>query len=58
MVKRVVLMLAVWIGWTFWQRAHGRSPEDPSTDDDDDRSTDAALAPLTPYASDPAPQAR
>ena len=23
MVKRVVLMLAVWLGWTLWQRAHG-----------------------------------
>ena len=41
MVKRVVLMLAVWIGWTLWQRAHGRSPEDPDTGD--------ALAPLSPY---------
>jgi predicted negative regulator of RcsB-dependent stress response len=42
MVKRVVLMLAIWIGWTLWQRAHGRSPEDPATSD--------ALAPLSPYA--------
>ena len=41
MIKRVVLMLAVWIGWSLWQRAHGRSPEDPSTED--------ALAPLGPY---------
>lgn len=42
MGKRVVLMLAVWIGWTLWQRAHGRSPMEPSTDD--------ALAPLSPYS--------
>jgi hypothetical protein len=43
MVKRVVLMLAVWIGWSLWQRAHGRSPEDPDTTSHD------ALAPLSPY---------
>jgi len=41
MIKRVVLMLAVWIGWTVWQRAHGRAPDDPGTDD--------ALAPLGPF---------
>ena len=41
MAKRVLLMLAVWIGWSLWQRAHGRSPEDPDTHD--------ALAPLSPY---------
>ena len=29
MVKRVILMLAIWAGWALWQRAHGRSPEDP-----------------------------
>ena len=34
MVKRVLLMLAVWAGWSLWQRAHGRSPEDPATDND------------------------
>ena len=45
MIKRVALMLAVWVGWTLWQRAHGRSPTDPRTDDADD----AALAPLSPY---------
>ena len=42
MVKRVALMLAIWIGWTLGQRAHGRSPEDPSAED--------ALAPLSPYS--------
>ena len=42
MVKRVALMLAIWIAWTLWQRAHGRSPEDPNTSD--------ALSPLSPYA--------
>ena len=41
MVKRVALMLAVWLGWTLWQRAHGRAPEDPGTDD--------GRAPLSPY---------
>ena len=41
MVKKVALMLAVWIGWTVWQRAHGRSPTDPGTEED-------ALAPLSP----------
>jgi len=40
MIKRVVLMLAVWLGWTLWQRAHGRSPEDPGSND--------GLAPLSP----------
>ena len=34
MVKRVLLMLAIWGGWTLWQRTHGRSPEDPGTEDD------------------------
>jgi hypothetical protein len=43
-MKRVALMLAVWLGWFIWQRAHGRSPEDPGTDDD--------LAPLSPYRND------
>jgi hypothetical protein len=43
MVKKVALMLAVWIGWTLWQRAHGRSPTDPGTED--------ALAPLSPYGN-------
>ena len=43
MAKRVVLMLAVWLGWTLWQRAQGRSPEDPGADD--------GLAPLSPYQS-------
>ena len=41
MVKRVALMLAIWLGWNLWQRAHGRSPEDPGTDE--------ALRPLSPY---------
>ena len=40
MIKRVVLMLAVWLGWTLWQRAHGRSPEDPGSND--------GLVPLSP----------
>ena len=43
MTKRVVLMLAVWLGWTLWQRAHGRTPADPGADD--------GLAPLSPYQS-------
>ena len=43
MTKRVLLMLAVWLGWTLWQRAHGHPPTDPGTDD--------GLAPLSPYQS-------
>ena len=41
MIKRVVVMLAVWLGWSLWQRAHGRSPEDPGSGGD--------LAPLSPH---------
>lgn len=41
MMKKVVLMLAMWLGWSLWQRSQGRSPDDPHTDD--------ALAPLSPY---------
>jgi len=48
MIKRVALMLAVWVGWTLWQRAHGRSPTDPHTHDADDADA-AALAPLSPF---------
>jgi hypothetical protein len=40
MIKRVLLMLALWAGWAAWQRAHGRSPEDPSTDGAGSASSD------------------
>jgi hypothetical protein len=43
MVKRVVLMLAIWLGWSLWQRAHGRSPEELGSADE--------LAPLSPYSN-------
>jgi hypothetical protein len=43
MVKRVVLMLAIWLGWSLWQRAHGRSPEDPGLED--------GPAPLSPHSN-------
>jgi hypothetical protein len=43
MVKRVVLMLAIGLGWSLWQRAHGRSPEDLGSEN--------RLAPLSPYSN-------